>query len=176
MKKFRIRARADLRMRKTVFVRLHVFQTSTQILGEPHNLTDMINRKIVLEVVETRQFQRVVSYSINILWISRIRSFFISSKYNYKDMSCVEWNIKTVESVIKIFENVWRQALSNCENSQQDALYRLIYYSKSGLHVSGHVFAHHQEHLTIFTVSDSVHPSCCRLPTGSKLGEHYQIL
>jgi hypothetical protein len=42
-------------------------------------------------------------------------------------------------------------------------LYRLIYYSWSALHVSGDVFAHHQEHLTIFTVSVSIHPSCCRL-------------
>ena len=49
------------------------------------------------------------------------------------------------------------------KNNQQDALYRLIYYSKSALHVSGDVFAHHQEHLTVFTVSDSIHPSCCRL-------------
>ena len=31
-------------------------------------------------------------------------------------------------------------------------IYRLIYYSKSALHVSGDVFAHHQEHLTVFTV------------------------
>jgi len=45
------------------------------------------------------------------------------------------------------------------ENNHQDALYRLIYYSKSALHVSGDVFAHHQEHLTLFTVSGSVHPS-----------------
>jgi len=42
-------------------------------------------------------------------------------------------------------------------------LYRLIYYSKSALHISGDIFAHHQEHLTVFTVSDSVHPSCCWL-------------
>jgi len=58
--------------------------------------------------------------------------------------------------------------------------YRLIYYSKSALHVSGNVFPRHQEHLTVFTVSGSVHPSCCRLvskiPAGSNLGEHYQIL
>jgi len=51
----------------------------------------------------------------------------------------------------------------NCENNQQVALYRLIYYSMSALHVSGDVFAHHQEHLTVFTVSGSVHPSRCRL-------------
>jgi hypothetical protein len=49
------------------------------------------------------------------------------------------------------------------ENNQQDALYRLIYFSKSGVHVLGHVFAHHQERLTVFTVSGSVHPGCCRL-------------
>ena len=65
---------------------------------------------------------------------------------------------------------------NNYESNQQDALYRLIYYSKSALHVSGVVFAHHQEHLTVFTVSGSVHPSWCRLPAGSNLGKHYQIL
>jgi hypothetical protein len=32
----------------------------------------------------------------------------------------------------------------------------LIYYSKSALHVSDDVFAHHQEHLTVFTVSGNV--------------------
>jgi hypothetical protein len=69
-----------------------------------------------------------------------------------------------------------RQFWKNCENNQRDALYRLIYYFKSDLHVSGVVFAHHQEHLTAFRVPGSVHPSCCRLPAGSKLGEHYQIL
>ena len=42
------------------------------------------------------------------------------------------------------------------ENNQQDVIYRLIYYSKSALHVSGDVFAHHQEHLTVFTSSGSV--------------------
>jgi hypothetical protein len=46
---------------------------------------------------------------------------------------------------------------------KQDALYILIYYSKSVVYVSGYVLAHHQEHLTVFTVSGSVHPSCCRL-------------
>jgi len=36
---------------------------------------------------------------------------------------------------------------------------RLIYYSKSALHVLGDVFAHHLEHLTVFTVSGSIHSS-----------------
>jgi hypothetical protein len=53
--------------------------------------------------------------------------------------------------------------VTNYENDQQDALYRLIYYSKSALHVSGDVFAHNQENLTVFTLSGSVHPRCCRL-------------
>jgi len=42
-------------------------------------------------------------------------------------------------------------------------LYRLIYFSLSALHVSGDVFAHHQEHLTVFTVSGIIHPGGCRL-------------
>jgi len=61
------------------------------------------------------------------------------------------------------------------------------YYSISALHVSGDVFAHHQEHWTVFTVSGSVHPCCCQLvsrmsfnsfgtPASSNMGEHYQIL
>jgi len=66
--------------------------------------------------------------------------------------------------------------LINYENNQRDALYRLIYYSKSTLYVSGNIIPHHQEHLTVFTVSGIVYPSCCRLPAGSILGEHYQIL
>jgi len=42
------------------------------------------------------------------------------------------------------------------ENNQQDALYRLICYSKPVLHVAGDVFAHNQEYLTVFTVSGTV--------------------
>jgi hypothetical protein len=47
------------------------------------------------------------------------------------------------------------------ENNQQDARYRLIYYSKSALHVSGDVSVHHQEHWTVFTVSGSVETANC---------------
>jgi len=54
--------------------------------------------------------------------------------------------------------------------SLKSRIYRLIYYSKLALHVSGDVFAHHQEHLTVFTVSGSVHPSCCRLASRQQLG------
>jgi len=71
---------------------------------------------------------------------------------------------------------IFKATSGDYQNNKQDALYRLIYYFKSALHVSGDVFAQHQEHLTVFTVSGSVHPSCCRLAAGSKLGELYQIL
>ena len=43
----------------------------------------------------------------------------------------------------------------NTTNKMQ--LNRSIYYSKSALHVSDDVFAHHQEHLTVFTASGNVH-------------------
>ena len=75
---------------------------------------------------------------------------------------------------LDVHESVHRD--TTMTNNQQDALYRLIYYSKSAVHVSGDVFAHHQEHSTVFTASGSVHPSCCRLAAGSNLGEHYQML
>ena len=56
-----------------------------------------------------------------------------------------------------------RASWYNYENNQQDELYRLIYYSNLAQHVSGNVYAQHQVHTTVFTVSGSVHQSCCRL-------------
>ena len=72
----------------------------------------------------------------------------------------------------------------NTTNEMQ--LYRLIYYPYSALHVSDVVFAH-QEHLTVFTASGSILPSCCRLvtwmrwnssttPAGNDIGVCYQML
>jgi len=57
-------------------------------------------------------------------------------------------------------------------------LYRLIYFSLSALHVSGDVFAHHQGHLTVFTVSGSIYPGCCWLVSWMSWNcrEYYQIL
>jgi len=58
-------------------------------------------------------------------------------------------------------ESVGLDTIMKLTNNMQ--LYRLIYYSKSAVHVSGDIFAHHQERLTVFTVFGSIHPSCCRL-------------
>ena len=41
-------------------------------------------------------------------------------------------------------------------------LFGLFICTQSAVHVSSDVFAHLQEHLTVFTVSDIVHPCCCR--------------
>ena len=60
-----------------------------------------------------------------------------------------------------LHESVHRDIIMKVTNKMQ--LYRLIYYSKLALHVSGDVFAHHQEHLTVFAVSDSISPSGYRL-------------
>jgi hypothetical protein len=54
-----------------------------------------------------------------------------------------------------------RDTIMNTTNMMK--LYRLIYFFLLALHVSGDVFAHHQEHLTVFTVSGNIHPGCCRL-------------
>ena len=47
-------------------------------------------------------------------------------------------------------------------DDQQDATFLFTYFTQSALHVSGDVFAHHQEHLTVFPASDIVHVCCCR--------------
>jgi hypothetical protein len=55
------------------------------------------------------------------------------------------------------------QLIMNTTNEMQLRVYRLIYYSLSALHVSGDVFAHHREHLTVFTASGNIHQCRCRL-------------
>ena len=62
---------------------------------------------------------------------------------------------------LDVHESVHRDTIMKVTNKMQ--LYGLIYFSLSALHVSGDVFAHHQKHFTVFTVSGSIHPGCCRL-------------
>ena len=56
-----------------------------------------------------------------------------------------------------------RASWYNYEVTKKMQLCRLIYYPWSALHVSSEIFTHYQEHLTVFTVSGSIHPSSCRL-------------
>ena len=56
--------------------------------------------------------------------------------------------------------NVPLQLIMNTTNKMQ--LYRLIYYSKSALHVLDDVFAHYHEHLTLFTASGNIHQCRCQ--------------
>ena len=83
-----------------------------------------------------------------------------------------QWSKVNSEGVLWPWGSWTRASWYNYENNQQDALYRLIYYFTLALHVSGDVFSHHQEHLTLFTVSGSVHPSCCRLVSRDTSSQH----
>jgi len=86
-------------------------------------------------------------------------------------------DFNNVKHNLDIHESVHRDTTMKVTDKMQ--LYRLICYSKSALHVSGDVFTHHQEYLTVFTVSGSIHPSSfnsSKTPASSYLGEHYQIL
>jgi len=62
---------------------------------------------------------------------------------------------------IDIHESAHCDIIMNTTNEMQ--LYKLIYYSKPALHVSGDVFPHHQEHLTVFTASGNIHQCRCQL-------------
>jgi len=64
------------------------------------------------------------------------------------------------------YEHNQRDIIMNTTNEMQ--LYRLIYYSWSALHVSGDVFAHHQEYLTVFTASGNIHQCRCRPVSGMR--------
>jgi len=55
-------------------------------------------------------------------------------------------------------------------------LFGLSIYSQSALRVSGDVFAHHQEHLTVFTSSDILLQAGVTTPAGSSVGGLYQKL
>jgi hypothetical protein len=77
----------------------------------------------------------------------------------------------TFSNTFDFHEAVYCNTIKKVTNNTQ--IYRLIYYFQSALHVSGDVFTHHQEHLTVFTLSGNIHPSCCwRLPADSNLGEY----
>jgi hypothetical protein len=51
---------------------------------------------------------------------------------------------------MNIHKSVHRDIIMNATNEMQ--LYRLIYYSKSALHVSADIFVHHREQLTIYSI------------------------
>jgi hypothetical protein len=61
---------------------------------------------------------------------------------------------------LDVHKSVHRYTIMKVTNKMQ--LHRSIYYSWPALHVLGDVFAHHQEHLTVFIASGSIHPSCCK--------------
>ena len=106
--------------------------------------------------------------------------FFLNQRFKAR-------NVSANKNPLDAHESVHRVIITKTTNKMQ--LCRLIYYSLSALHVSGGVFAHHQEYLTVFTASGNIHQCRCRLvswmrwnstasmaPAGSDTGEYYQML
>ena len=81
------------------------------------------------------------------------------SSHNSKDRTALFQTI--TQRVLIISCRSFGRSIEKATNKLQ--LYRFIYYSQSVLNFSGNVFAHHQEHLTVFTASGSIHSSRCRL-------------
>jgi len=81
--------------------------------------------------------------------------------------------LSLLHNIVLLLQNVLRETEERYEiliqvsiimkvtNKMQ--LCRLIYYSLSALHVSGDIYAHHQEYLGVFTASGNVHQCRCRL-------------
>jgi hypothetical protein len=69
---------------------------------------------------------------------------------------------------------------SKYEYNQRDAAQQVNLLLLVALHVSGDVFTHHQEHLTVFTAFGNVYQRRYRLvswtPAGNDTGDHYQKL
>src|SRR5215475_5786963 len=87
------------------------------------------------------------------------------AKEDEKDRAC-STHVRNKNNTFRVsvgthsYEYMHRDTTMKVTNKMQ--VCRLIYYSYSALHVSDDIFAHHQEHLTVFTVSGGIHPSCCR--------------
>ena len=51
--------------------------------------------------------------------------------------------------------------------------FALFICTQSAVHVSGDVFAHHQENLTVFTASDIVQRCCCQPVSWTRWNEFH---
>jgi hypothetical protein len=94
--------------------------------------------KVIMKVTNRMQLYRLIYFSLSAL---RVSSGFRSSSGALDCIYSIWW--------------YWPRLLP--------AGVLMSWNSVSALHVKGDVFAHHQEHLTVFTVSGTIHPSCCRL-------------
>jgi len=75
--------------------------------------------------------------------------------YVFMNLLCKNWKRHADTTLpADVREPVHHDIIMKITNKMQ--LCRLIYYSLSALHVSGDVFAHHQEHFTVFTASGNI--------------------
>ena len=95
----------------------------------------------------------LVIYPCTFCYTRQLRSFytvFVSCSYIYVYCFSLFGVYK-----LDVHESVRRDTIIKVTNKMQ--LYRLIYYSQSAPHVPGDFFAHHQEHLTVFTLYGIIH-------------------
>jgi hypothetical protein len=64
--------------------------------------------------------------------------------------------VRKTDIKLDVHESVHRDIITKTTNEMQ--LCRLIYYSLLALHVSGDVFAHHQEHLSVLLMMGENRP------------------
>jgi hypothetical protein len=88
-------------------------------------------------------------------WLNKLFIFTYLQTADFKSPTLCHILIKYGETfkTHDVYESVHRDTIMKVTNKIQ--VYRLIYYFQSALYVSGDVFAHHQEHVTVFTVSGS---------------------
>ena len=84
--------------------------------------------------------------------------------------------ISRYERFIFVSELSIFNAVVNClivNDDQQDAtIFDLFIYSQSVLHVSGDIFTHNQEHMSVFKASDHVHRYWCWLVSRMRWNFH----
>jgi hypothetical protein len=114
-------------------------------------------RRVKRVIYKIRVYHLLICYAILISYSeSAINLTLCKASVSLPVISCVTKQIQYHLNIICNTLTEWFRF--NYKNNQQGALYRLIYYSKSILHVSGDVFVHHQKHLTVFTVFTEL---CC---------------
>ena len=87
------------------------------------------------------------------------------TKFEFSTCQMEEWGFLSSSGIINNITNLTFMnpcvIITKTTNKMQPR--RLLYYSLSAIHVSGDVFAHHQEHLTVFTAFGSIHRCRYRL-------------
>jgi len=133
-----------------------MYKKSKHILGL---IIFLLENRAVYEImwkkaVERGRSQMTVLFTLFVCWILKAFKHTLSEYEMLIAFLLKQWLNESASMLLVRILIAFMKVTNNLQ------LYRLIYFSLSALRVSGDVFAHYQEHLTLFTVSGSVHPSC----------------